>query len=78
MNITAINVFIEVDGEQCMAVIDGTRVEMFMGMLPAFQSKGAARAELVRLPAEVADRLIETRCALLGAFSAAAKKGSAA
>ena len=38
MNVTAINVFIEIDGKQYIAPVTAESAELFIGMLPAFQS----------------------------------------
>lgn len=74
MNITAINVFIEVDGKQCIALIDPQMANIFIGMLPSFQgiaelSKGA---KLTLLPQSVIDPLLETRAAIAKATGGAA------
>ncbi|WP_315127305.1 hypothetical protein [Comamonas antarctica] len=64
MNVTAINVFIEVDGKQTIAFINKDSVEMFIGMLPAFQTDQPKAAKLQVLPEQVALRLQATRQAL--------------
>lgn len=74
MTITAINVFIEIDGKQCIALIDPEMVGMFMGMLPSFQgftdmSKGA---KLTLLPPSAVEPLLETRRAIAAATGGAA------
>lgn len=75
MNITAINVFIEVDGKQCIALIDPEMSSIFMGMLPSFQNitdldKGA---KLSLLPQSVIEPLLETRRAIAAATGSDAK-----
>lgn len=74
MNITAINVFIEVDGKQCIALIDPQMTGIFMGMLPSFQNipeldKGP---KLSLLPPSVVEPLLETRRAIAAATGGAA------
>lgn len=64
MNITAVNVFIEVDGKQCIALIDPKKVELFVGMLPVAQADGHKNALLHNLPPSVVEPLQRTRVAL--------------
>ncbi|TDF24604.1 hypothetical protein EZI45_20940 [Delftia tsuruhatensis] len=64
MNITAINVFIEVDGKQTMAFIGKEQAELFVRMLPSFQDGQPDAPELYTLPASVAAPLEKTRAAL--------------
>ena len=64
-DITAINVFIEVDGLQCIALIDPEKKDLFMGMLAAFQRGESSTASLSPLPETAASHLIELRRALL-------------
>ncbi|EPD40890.1 MAG TPA: hypothetical protein DDZ62_03350 [Delftia acidovorans] len=64
MNITAINVFIEVDGKQTMAFIGKEQAELFVRMLPSFQDGQPNAPKLYTLPASVAAPLEKTRAAL--------------
>lgn len=64
-NVTAINVFIEIDGKHCIALIDPGKAEIFLGMLPAFQHGEKQSAELVTLPDTVTEHLLNTRRAIL-------------
>lgn len=66
-NITAINVFIEVDGKQCIAVIDHQMKDIFLGMLPAYQGRPGPNASinLATLPPAASEHLIECRRAIL-------------
>ena len=76
MQVTAINVFIEVDGKQCIAFIDADKAELFMGLLGAFQKDVPKRAVLTPLSPKTTQHLIETRMALLESIKEAkAKKG---
>lgn len=63
--ITAINVFIEADGEQHIAFIDPAMATAFIGMLGVFQPGQPKAAQLSRLPAAATRTLIDTRRALL-------------
>lgn len=65
MTITAINVFVEVDGKQHIAFIDGESANLFIGMLGAFQRGQPKNATLVPLHDDVSKHLIATRSALL-------------
>lgn len=65
MTVTAINVFVEVDGQQCLAIIDPAMASSFMHMLPAFQKGQPDDARLSALPDEVAEHLIKLRRTLL-------------
>ncbi|MDH1335849.1 hypothetical protein N5D77_18150 [Comamonas thiooxydans] len=65
MAITAINVFIEVDGKQHIAPIRADAADLFMGMLGAFQKDEKHRATLIPLHDDVSEHLIATRRALL-------------
>lgn len=65
MAITAINVFIEVDGKQHIAPIRADAADLFMGMLGAFQKDEKHRATLIPLHEDVSEHLIATRRALL-------------
>ncbi|MCO5339274.1 hypothetical protein [Delftia tsuruhatensis] len=64
MTITAINVFIEMDGKQCIAFINPEMAEVFVGMLPAMQTGQPKHAVLRPLPPSVAEPLQQTRAAL--------------
>lgn len=76
MTITAINVFVEVDGKQHIAIIDADMAPMFMGMLGAFQKGQQDGATLIRLHDDVAEHLLNLRRALLARIEA--QKGGAA
>lgn len=65
MNITAINVFVEVDGKQHIAFIDGESANLFIGMLGTFQRGQPKQATIVPLHDDVSKHLIATRRALL-------------
>lgn len=79
----AINVFVEVDGKQCIAMIDPAMASAFMHMLPAFQKGQPEGIRLVALPDEVTEHLLELRRTFLAHIEAAkaqraqAKKGQA-
>lgn len=76
-NVTAINVFIEVDGKQCIAPIYEPMAPMFIGMLGAYQHDQPKDARLIKLPDDVAEHLLNARRALQAHFDAArAKKGA--
>lgn len=70
MTITAINVFIEVDGKQHIALIDPQMSSMFIGMLGAFQKGQCDRVTLIPLHDDVAEHLLNTRRALLARIEA--------
>lgn len=65
-NITAINVFIEIDGQQCIALIKPEMAHIFMGMLSSFQGSEdpKAGANLSKLPPAAAEHLLATRRAI--------------
>lgn len=65
-NITAINVFIEIDGQQCIAPIKPESANIFMHMLPSFQGNEdpKAGANLSKLPPAAVDHLLATRRAI--------------
>lgn len=76
MQVTAINVFIEVDGKQCVAFIDADKAELFIGLLGAFQKDQPKRAVLTPLSPKTSVRLLETRVSLLESIvETQAKKG---
>lgn len=80
MSITAINVFVEVDGKQCIALIDPTMADMFMGMLGAYQRGQPSAANLSVLPDYATEHLFATRQAILDYVEtkrAQAQKGQA-
>lgn len=60
-DVTAINVFVEIDGKQCIALIDPEKSMLFMGMLAAFQSEASNKATLTALPECVVTPLLDTR-----------------
>lgn len=64
-DVTAINVFIEIDGKHCIALIDPAKAEIFLGMLPVAQHGEKQSAELVTLPDSVTKHLLNTRRAIL-------------
>lgn len=74
MTVTAINVFVEVDGKQHIAVIDSDMASMFMAMLGTFQKGQQAGATLIPLHDDVAEHLLNLRRALLARIEAQ-KKG---
>lgn len=65
MEVTAINIFVEVNGKQCIAIIDPAMANMFMGMLGAYQRGQPDVARLSTLPDSVTKHLIATRKAIL-------------
>lgn len=65
MTITAINVFVEVDGKQCIALIDPVMSDLFMGMLGAYQRGQPNGARLSTLPDSATKHLIATRKAII-------------
>lgn len=65
MAITAINVFVEVDGKQCIAVINPAMSGLFIGMLGAYQSGQPNVARLSTLPDSATKHLIATRKAII-------------
>lgn len=81
MTITAINVFIEVDGKQCAAFISAEMADVFVRMLPAMQAGQPQQAMLHTLPPSVIAPLLETRLAmgehLMAAHRARARKKGA-
>ena len=70
MAITAINVFIEVDGKQHIAPIRAEAADLFIGMLGAFQKDATKGATLIPLHDDVSKHLIATRRALLKRINA--------
>ena len=75
MHITAINVFIEADGKQHIALIDPEMSDMFVGMLGAFQKGQRDGVTLVPLQDDAAEHLLNVRRALWRELT---KKGSKA
>lgn len=63
-NITAISLFIEVDGRQYLAALDPDKKDLFMGMLPAFQSGDSKVARICPLPEQAVPHLLELRQSL--------------
>lgn len=76
MTITAINVFIEVDGKQCAAFISEEMADVFVRMLPAMQAGQQQQAMLHTLPPSVIAPLLQTRWAM-GEHLMAARKAKA-
>jgi hypothetical protein len=74
VTVTAINVFVEMDGKQHIAVIAGEMAPMFMAMLGAFQKGQHDGASLIPLHDDVAEHLLNLRRALLERIEAQ-KKG---
>lgn len=70
MNITAINVFIEIDGKQCAAFISADMADVFVRMLPAMQAGQPEKATLHTLPESVMQPLQQTRKAIWEHFMA--------
>lgn len=64
MSITAINVFIEIDGKQCAAFISADMADVFVRMLPAMQTGQPDGATLHTLPDSVIEPLQRTRRAM--------------
>lgn len=65
MAITAINVFVEVDGQQCLAILDHRMTDLFIGMLGAYQTGQPKEARLSKLPDSATEHLLATRRAIL-------------
>lgn len=78
MTVTAINVFIEVDGQQCIAMIDTAMASYFMHILPAFQKSQPEAIRLVSLPDEVTAHLLDLRRTFLAHLEAVKAKRSQA
>lgn len=53
-NISGISIYIQVDGQLCLAPITAESATLFVGMLPVFQHGQPKEAQLMRLPEEVA------------------------
>lgn len=77
MNIQAISVFIQVDGQKCFAPIQPEFAELFMRMLPAFQHGDGKTGTLLVMPEEAA-RHVEAAGQAIGdvVMKAIAKKGA--
>lgn len=75
LGITAVNVFIEINGRQCIAPIKAESVDMFVGMLAAFQGESSS-SELMTLPDSVSRHLIELRKAMFDYINQSRKKQS--
>ena len=52
--VTAVSVFVEVDGSPCLAPIAPEAAQAFLAMLAAFQSGQPTATNLIRLPESVA------------------------
>lgn len=63
-NITSISVFIEADGQVCLAPISAELAPLFLGMLPAFQDGQPKAAKMLVMPKEVADHVQAAQRAL--------------
>ena len=74
MTVTAINVFIELDGKQYIAPIDPEIVRIFMGMLGAYQRDQPSGAQLILLHEDIASHLLQLRRALHERITALQKK----
>jgi len=75
--ITAINVFVEIGGKQCIAIIDPQMAPMFMGMLGAYQSGQPDAARLSVLPNDVSGHLLAARQAIAERVWGSAIQGAA-
>jgi len=64
MNVTAINVFIQVDGRETMAIIGAEQGELFVRALGAFQAAPTNDVTLYNLPPEVEKHVQNARLAL--------------
>lgn len=62
--ITAINVFIEANGKQYIAIIDPPMADMFVAMLGAYQKGEQSGTTLTTLPDSVTEHLLKTRQAI--------------
>lgn len=56
-HVTAISVYLMVDGQLCLAPISPESVHMFVGMLPAFQHDQPKTAKLIAMPPAVAQHI---------------------
>lgn len=71
MTVTAINVFVEMDGKQHIAILNPQMAQMFLGMLGAYQSGQPDGARLTVLPEDVSQHLLAARQALADRFATA-------
>ena len=55
--IDAISVFIQIDGQTCLAPIDQSNADFFLKMLSAFQTGSPPETKLIKLPKDVADKV---------------------
>lgn len=53
MNITAITVLVEIDGQICLAPINPETAHVFIGMLPVYQPSNGKTAQLIKLPPDI-------------------------
>lgn len=74
MNITAINVLIQIDGKEHIALINHEMAEMFVQMLGAFQSSPGNGTSVIPLPTNVVTQIDIMREELFKVFSAARTK----
>lgn len=74
-HVTAISVYLVVDGKLCMAPISPESATMFVGMLPAFQQGQPAAARLIGMPPSVAQH-VEAAGRALGEVILARKAAS--
>lgn len=73
-NIEGISVFVQINGEFCLAPIAAESAEIFAGMIAAFQSGASKETRLIRLPADVARHVQAAGRAIGGAIDAARKE----
>ena len=57
MEIQRISVFVEIDGRVCLVPIAPEKAEIFIGMLPAFQSGEQKEARLIVLSPKVVEHV---------------------
>lgn len=62
-NVTAINVFVEIDGKQYLTPVKAEMASIFIGMLSAYQGR-ESEVQLYSLPPAVTGKLLETRAAI--------------
>lgn len=65
MSITAINVFIEMDGKQFIAPVQEGAADLFLGMLATCQSGNSSSTRLVPLHDDIAKHLLAARRAIV-------------
>ena len=78
-HVTAISVYLMVDGKLCLAPISPESIHMFVGMLPAFQHGQPKTAKLIAMPPAVAQHIeaaSRTLAECIASQHAAAQKAS--